>query len=141
MTALTADRATVRQADKQMHDYPMKAATKAYAGAIAVLNGGWAAPGATATGLVAVGVFEKAADNSAGANGDITGRIRSGVYRFNNSASTDLIAMTEVGSDCYIVDDNTVAKTNGSSTRSVAGKVVNVDSQGVWVAIGPGGVH
>lgn len=124
-----------------MHDYPMKAATKAYAGAIAVLNGGWAAPGATATGLVAVGVFEKAADNSAGANGDITGRIRSGVYRFNNSASTDLIAMTEVGSDCYIVDDNTVAKTNGSSTRSVAGKVVNVDSQGVWVAIGPGGVH
>lgn len=141
MTALTADRATPRQADKQMHDYPMKAATRAYAGSIAVLSGGWAAPGTTATGLVAVGVFDKAADNSAGANGDINGRIRSGVYRFNNSASADLIAMSDVGSDCYIVDDNTVAKTNGSSTRSIAGKIVNVDSQGVWVAIGPGGVH
>lgn len=140
MPALTADRATPRYNDKMMHDYPMKASTKAYAGALAVLNGGWAAPGTTATGLVAVGVFDKYADNSSGANGGITGRIKAGIFRFNNSASTDLIAMTEVGSDCYIVDDNTVAKTNGSSTRSVAGKVINVDAQGVWVAIGPGNV-
>lgn len=140
MTALTADRATPRYTDKVMHDYPMKAATKGYAGALAVLDGGWLAPGRTATTLIAVGVFDKYADNSAGANGDINGRIKSGIYRFNNSASTDLIAMTEVGVNCYIVDDNTVAKTNGSATRSVAGMVVNVDAQGVWVAIGPGNV-
>ena len=37
---------------------------------------------------------------------------------FANSASGDLITAAEVGSDCYIVDDQTVAKTNGSSTRS-----------------------
>jgi hypothetical protein len=34
-----------------------------------------------------------------------------------------------------VVDDQTVAKTNGSSTRSVAGIVRQVDSDGVWVEI------
>jgi hypothetical protein len=33
----------------------------------------------------------------------------------------------------FIVDDETVAKTNGSSTRSVAGICRGVDAQGVWV--------
>ena len=38
-----------------------------------------------------------------------------------------------MGSDCYIVDDQTVAKTNGGATRCVAGKVWDVDAEGVWV--------
>ena len=33
----------------------------------------------------------------------------------------------------YIVDDETVAKTDGTATRSAAGKVVGLDSDGVWV--------
>ena len=39
---------------------------------------------------------------------------------------------------CYVVDDETVAKTNGTNTRSRAGVVVDVDAQGVWVTTGPG---
>ena len=39
----------------------------------------------------------------------------------------------DIGSDCYIVDDQTVAKTSGTNTRSVAGKVFDVDADGVWV--------
>lgn len=140
MTALSQDRATPFYADKQPHDYAQKAATKLFAGALAVLDGGYAAPGRTATSLVAVGFADKYSDNSSGANGDVNARIRSRIGRLNNSASTDLIALTEIGSDCYIVDDQTVAKTNGSNTRSVAGKVINVDALGVWVAVGPGGV-
>lgn len=42
----------------------------------------------------------------------------------------------DIGSDCYIVDDQTVAKTNGTNTRSVAGKIMDVDAQGVWVRSG-----
>jgi len=49
-----------------------------------------------------------------------------------------LIAITEIGTDCYIVDDNTVAKTNGTSTRSRAGKVVDVNANGVFVLVFPG---
>ena len=32
-----------------------------------------------------------------------------------------------------MVDDQTVAKTDGTGTRSAAGVVVNVDALGVWV--------
>ena len=53
---------------------------------------------------------------------------------FANSASTDLIAQAQCGSDCFIVDDTTVAKTSASSTRSVAGRTWKVDSvKGVLV--------
>lgn len=139
MAALTADRATPRR-EKPIHTYDVKSATKIWSGALTVLNAGYAQGGATAVGLVAVGRAEKAVDNSAGANGDQQVTVQSGVFRWNNSTSTDLITRTEIGSDCYIVDDNTVAKTSASSTRSVAGKVVDVDALGVWVATGPGNI-
>lgn len=79
-------------------------------------------------------------DNTGGSNGDKTVKVRSGVFRFYNSSSGDAIGVSEVGKDCYIVDDQTVAKTDGTGTRSIAGKVHGVDSMGVWVAIGPGGI-
>lgn len=139
MTALTKDRDTPRRG-LGVHSYGVKAATKIWAGALVVLNAGYAAGGTAATGLKAVGRAEHFADNSSGSNGDITIKVRSGVFQFNNSASGDLIAVADIGNDCYIVDDNTVAKTDNSGARSVAGKIVDVDAQGVWVAIGPGNV-
>ncbi len=53
---------------------------------------------------------------------------------YSNSTSTDAIAAAQLGQDCYMVDDQTVAKTSGSSSRSVAGRVWKVDSlKGVLV--------
>ena len=43
------------------------------------------------------------------------------------------IAAADIGNNCYVVDDQTVAKTNGTNSRSVAGKVHDVDAIGVWV--------
>ncbi|MFB0515162.1 MAG: hypothetical protein ACETWG_00985, partial [Candidatus Neomarinimicrobiota bacterium] len=40
----------------------------------------------------------------------------------------------------YIVDDQTVAKTDGTGTRSPAGFIEDVDSNGVWVLVGFGPV-
>lgn len=137
MTALSASRNTVeRQGDIEEH--PVKASVSCFQGGIAVLNAGYAAPATTATGLIAAGRFEDNYDNSAGANGAIKARIKRGKFRFANSASTDLIAQADVGADCYLVDDQTVAKTNGGSTRSRAGKIIAVDSAGVWVQLGLG---
>jgi hypothetical protein len=51
----------------------------------------------------------------------------------NNSSDADAISTANIGADCYIVDDQTVALTNGTNTRSVAGKIFDVDSAGVWV--------
>jgi hypothetical protein len=134
MAALTADRNTKERADK-MFSFPVKAATKIFAGSIVALNAGKAVPGSTAVGLVAVGRAEEQVDNSSGADGDLNVSVRRGCFRFLNSAAGDAIAVSDVGSTCYIVDDQTVAKTNGGATRSAAGTIRDVDADGVWVEI------
>ena len=131
--ALTTERHTTRR-DGTRYSDPVAADTNIFAGALVVLNAaGDAAPGSTATGLTARGVAAATADNTGGAAGDIAADVRKGVFRFNNSAGADEITRAEIGDDCYIVDDETVAKTDGSSSRSVAGEIVDVDGIGVFV--------
>lgn len=135
MAALTTARNTPERAG-DIVGYPVKASVKPIQGGIAVLNGGYAAPGTAATGLVAIGRFEETVDNSAGGNGDLSVRVKRGTFKFGNSSAGDLIAQANVGADCYIVDDQTVALTSATNTRSVAGKIIAVDADGVWVKIG-----
>lgn len=134
MTALAGERNTARKEGK-FFNYPMKAAKKAYRGGLAVLNGGFVEPGATALNLVTVGRFTDTVDNSAGADGDVSAGVERGVFQFANSAAGDAIALADVGASCYVVDDQTVAKTDGGGTRSVAGIIRDVDAGGVWVEI------
>ncbi len=135
MTALSADRNTPRRQGVELLELPAAAAKVFHAGALAALDAaGNATPGATATTLRGLGRVEAAVDNSAGAAGAKTVTIRRGCYRWANSAAGDAIAAADVGNNAYIVDDQTVAKTNGSSTRSVAGRITDVDADGVWVA-------
>ena len=110
------------------------AAALIYAGALVMRNSaGYVTKGATATGSVGCGRAEERVDNSGGSAGDLTVQYRPRVFRFANSASTDLIGITEIGKPCYVVDDQTVAKTDGTASRSIAGFVEGVDDQGVWV--------
>lgn len=135
MAALTKDRNTLRK-DSVQHVDPVAASTKIYAGALVCLNAsGHAVPGSTSTTLTARGVAQDQVDNSSGAAGDEDILTRRGVFHFANSAAADEITIADIGNDCYIVDDQTVAKTDGTSTRSVAGKIDSVDATGVWVEI------
>lgn len=135
MAALTAPRNTPQMAGGVLA-LPVKAATTVHQGSLVVVDAGYAAPGRTATGLVAAGRAEHSA--TAVSAGDAVVEVRPGTFKFANSAAGDLIAQADVGADCYIVDDQTVAKTNGTNTRSRAGIVVAVDADGVWVQIGLG---
>jgi hypothetical protein len=45
----------------------------------------------------------------------------------------DAVDETNTDGLCYFVDDQTVAATDGTGTRSPAGIVEEVTSQGVWV--------
>lgn len=137
MTATTTSRNTPRRTGEGHRSYPMAAAASALAGTIAVLDAGNAKMGATATGLVAVGVFSHGVDNSAGGAGDESATVERGIYRFANSAAADEIALDDIGKKAYIVDNQTVALTDGTATRSVAGIIDDVDSAGVWVRIDP----
>lgn len=140
MTALTKGRNTP-QRDVAFIEKDVAAAKVIYEGALVCLNSsGDLTPGAVATGLIAVGRAEETVDNSDGSAGDLTCRVRTGVFRWANSADSDEITDAEIGDLCYVVDDQTVAKTSNSSTRSPAGVVVDVDAQGVWVRSGVEGL-
>lgn len=133
MAALSAPRNTpLRVGD--VCAFAVAASTTIHQGALVVLDAGYAKPGLTKTGLIAVGRAESSA--TAVSAGDAQVEARRGVFKFANSSAGDLIAQADVGADCFIVDDQTVAKTNGTNTRSRAGKVAAVDADGVWVHIG-----
>lgn len=131
--ALTADRNTPMK-DGELISVPVAANTKVYAGGIAAANAtGYATKGATAVGLTYLGRFEEQADNTGGADGAKSVLIRRGkAFKWKNSGA-DAVTQAELLKTCYIVDDETVAKTDGTGTRSAAGKVVGVESDGVWV--------
>lgn len=116
-------------------NFPQSGSTTIHKGALCVLNAGYLEPGTTATGLIAVGVAPDSSVN-AGADGAVKATVEAGVFPFKNSASGDLIAQDDVGADCYIVDDETVALTSGTNTRSRAGKIMAVDANWVWVLVG-----
>ena len=137
MPALTADTSIPEKASafSMINEYGTAAAAVCYQGALVVVdaNGNFA-PGTTALNLVGAGRCEEFVDNSGGAAGDLTVRVKSGIFRFSNSAG-DPIPATQVGETCFIEDDNTVSATNGGATQSAAGRVYEVDADGVWVAI------
>lgn len=132
MAALSTDRNTPRR-DGQAISRAVAASTTIYAGSLVCRNAsGYAVPGSTATTLVALGMAMERVDNSAGAAGAKSVSVSKGVFRFGNLAA-DLVTIADIGTTCYVVDDQTVAKTNGTNTRSAAGTVFDVDSDGVWV--------
>lgn len=136
MTAATADRNTAERTGELL-SAGCAAAVECFAGTIAVLDAsGNIKPGVTATGLICVGRFEEYVDNSAGLADAVNVTAKRGVFRFANSAGGDAIAAAQIGDVCYIVDDQTVAKTSDTGARSVAGIVADVDSAGVWVRMG-----
>ena len=134
MTALSSELNTqTRIGDLRVE--PVAASVKILGGSLIMRNAsGYLTKGATATGCVGVGRAEKTVDNTSGAAGTVSVEYRLGSYLFANSAAGDLITIAEIGKVCYIVDDQTVAKTDGTGTRSRAGIVDGIEaSGGVWV--------
>jgi hypothetical protein len=136
MVAATKDRDT-QETGSRSRGFGMAAGARIFAGTMVGLN---AAGTAQPMGLLAAtpkcaGVALAAFDNTGGAANAVTAEVHRGIVAgpFANSSAGDLIAATDIDADCFAVDDQTVAKTNGTSTRAVAGKVHQVDSRGVWV--------
>ncbi len=150
MSALTGPRAVVFYGEDKAVvgslNIPLKAGVVVFDGALVVLIGGYGKPGVTGLGLVAAGFADHrattsgsvtggAADGGICSNGSLGIRVRQGVGKLGNSSSTDQITQADRGNLCYIVDDQTVAKTDGGGTRSVAGVIMSVDAAGVDVSV------
>lgn len=131
MVALTADRNTPELEPGERVGL-LGASQTIFNGSLLMRNAsGHLIKGATATGSFGAG---RAEENGVSTTAGVTAqRYRPGVFRFANSSAGDLIVTADIGAACYIVDDQTVAKTNGTNTRSPAGIIDGVDSLGVWV--------
>jgi len=136
--ALTADRNTIQRDDQPLarnHNYPVKAGAKIFQGALVGLDGGVLVPMTQTTGLICVGRARQAVDNTDGQDGDLRCETEPGVFKWDNA---DSIAQADVGAVAYATDDQTVAKGDASSNRSVAGIIQDVDADGgVWVTTTP----
>ena len=134
MAALTAPRATPEKLSPRTRNVPLLANAKVYQGGMVQIAASGFAVAAVATAAnVTIGIAKDTVDNSGGANGAATVDVDRGVFRFANSASGDLITRSEIGKTVYVVDDQTVAKTDNSGARPAAGTCYDVDAQGVWV--------
>jgi len=129
-TALSANRDTP-QRDGYLVSLTA-ASNHIYAGSI-VCEGGSATAvvGADASGYVVVGRAEEEIDNT-GANYSATATInvRRGTFRWANGGSfTD----ANIGDFAYVSDDQTVTTAASATYDVIAGVIVDVDSDGVWV--------
>lgn len=147
MVALTKGRKTARMAGGGLRNLPVAAAAVCFTGGLAIAAAGYAraaregqgadntAKAADAATYRAVGIFLSDVTGGA-ANGDKRVDIQEGVFPFANSAAGDALTQADLGKPCYIVDDQTVAKTSPNATRAVAGIVQEIDASGqVWVDV------
>src|SRR5579884_2536943 len=155
MAALSANRNTEEMGGPGPRAvYPLADNVIVYLGSIVVLDAsGNAKPGVTGTGLKCVGVATQAyagpvgtpqsgpatpgnaADNTGAghAAGKVAVECRRGIFKFDNYGSDQVVA-GDIGNVCFIVDDHTVAHSDGTGTRSVAGRVHQIDADGgIWV--------
>lgn len=130
MAALAADRSTPAR-EGEIITAGVKKETAIFAGSLVVKEaGGYAEPGKKAGSLVVLGRAEHSVTGGA-ADGDVTVKIRRGVFAWENSAGAGEITAALVGEKAYVADDQTVTKTASGATA--AGKIIAVDSEGVWV--------
>lgn len=128
---LTADRNTpYKQTDLVV--IGVGAGVRIFAGSLIALSAtGFAIPGKTATGLTYAGRAEESVDNTVGADGAVSVTVyRNHAFKWANDGTVTQARMLK---PAYIVDDATVSATDGTGTRSAAGLVVGIDSDGVWI--------
>ena len=142
MTALSSPRSTpsLETGKNVFRTFPVAANAIIYPGAQVALNAtGYLVPVTALTTLTVIGIAVPKRqqmtrllgyiDATGLADGAMECEVQSCIALMVNGSTS--ITKADVGKDCYAVDDQTVAKTNGGATRSRAGKVVAVDAQGV----------
>ena len=139
MSNATADRVT-RTRVGDVLSLAVYTASKIFAGTMVQKNAtGYAVKASATAANKTMGIAAEQVDNP-GASGDKRIDVRRNVIGlFGNSAAGDAITIADIGNPCYVVDDQTVAKTDNAGARPQAGKIVDVEAAGVWVEFGDAG--
>ena len=116
--------------------FPMAANAAVHAGSMVTLTAAGFARNGLQGGTRVAGVAQASVSNAGGLDGAKTVQVKRGCHQFLNHPA-DLVTPAEIGGLCYLVDDETVARTNGGATRVIAGTVMAVEIMGttstVWV--------
>jgi len=136
MPALTNDRLTPSR-NAEYADYPVRANTVIYSGALVALitsgaGAGNAVPASDAANRAILGVAQARADNTSGTDG--AQRV---IVAFNRAFKFNLVgsaAPGDIGRCVYAVSDNEVSILPGPNGVKV-GKLLAIDPDGVWVYI------
>jgi hypothetical protein len=131
MAALTAARNTPMRSG-ELVAVAVASNTVIYGGSMVAVNAtGYAVPASDATGLKVIGRAESTVDNSGTAgDGAQTIAVRRGVFRWTNG---DSFTRADVGSLAFVEDDSQVQKAAAATYDIIAGSIVDVDADGVWV--------
>ena len=69
-------------------------------------------------------------------NGVLTANVLPGTFLLLGGTGTDALTVTNVQTQVYLINENTVGATSGSSTRPVAGLLVNVPATDASIPVG-----
>lgn len=113
----------------------LAAATTIYKGALCAVNAaGYIVPASDTAGLVVVGIAQSQVVN-AGAAGAAEIAMVTGVWKFANHGAA-LVAQANMHRVVYVQDDQTVRGTGGTNSI-IAGVCELIETDGVWVYVGP----
>jgi hypothetical protein len=130
--ALTTGRVPSQRGDVDyaVQYVPMAAGVTILQGAMVDKNAaGFYKAAATNTTDTTQGIATQTKTN-AGADGATFIEIAYGIFNMRNSSAGEAIVAADIGKPCFAVDDDTVAKTNGTNTRHAAGEVWDVRPDG-----------
>ena len=119
---------------------PLAASALVLQGTFAVVNAdGYAVSSKDVGGVnqTCVGIWDNSVENP-GANGDLIACARRKQQFLVCNSAVDPVTQADLGAKVYIEDNQTIAKTDGTSTRSAGGYFMGFDLQYpdcVWVEI------
>ena len=134
MTVATTPRNTDRllASSALWRSFPVGANQVAEYGWLAMIDQttGMCVVGGSGAGYIGAGRFAGPIDATGKADGELVVDVDFGVFYWANSGGADAISAADFGKACYVVDNQTVALTDASGTRSVAGIVYEVRADG-----------
>ncbi len=136
MTAATVSIATPEKGShpiaRTLPPFPVAAATIILMGIMVAVNqSGYLVPASADPSLRVLGRSEEYVDNSAGAAGAKTCKVKRGIFGWQNGTSTQAISDLHVGRPCYALDNQTVVLRNPTGDYPYAGRIYDVDSDGL----------
>jgi len=129
--ALTDDRDTPMKAGEVV-GVTVASNETIYAGSlVAVWTNGYAYSAADTAGYKVLGRAEEYKSNSGDDySATMTIEVRRGVFRFENGNS---ISDADIGDYAFVEDDQTVTTADDATNDIIAGLIVDVDDDGVWI--------